>query len=246
MSEISEHVGHRIKKFRKSRGLTIQQFSQMINKSKATLSKYENGSITIDIDTLLDIAEALEIELVSLIDYQCSNVKAEALPKNIFFNQHKYYMYYYDGRIKKIVRSLILLTPTLEHTRYLTAKIYTGLETFDNVEKCQHMFAGSMKPYDTITHLYLTNQINTTEKLYICILNPMHASSPAIGLIAGIGSNPFFAPVAIKTLISKEMLEENEHLLHVLKLDKEDHHMFKYYNMMVINRQNSLFMDVKK
>lgn len=246
MSEISEHVGRRIKKIRKSRGLTIQQFSLMINKSKATISKYENGSITIDIETLLDIAKALEIELASLIDYQSSKIQAETLPKNIFFNQHKYYMYYYDGRIKRIVRSLIFLTPTMEPLSYLNAKIYMGLETFDTVEKCQHMFAGTMKPYDTITHFSLTNQINTTEKMYICILNPMHASSPAIGLMSGIGSNPFFAPIAIKTLISKEILEENEHLISVLKLDKEDHYMIKHYNMMVINRQNSLFMDVKK
>ena len=36
----------------KSRGYTIEQFSAMINKSKATLSKYENGTITIDIETL--------------------------------------------------------------------------------------------------------------------------------------------------------------------------------------------------
>ena len=52
MSSFSYFVGQRIKKYRKSRGYTIEQFSAMINKSKATLSKYENGAITIDIETL--------------------------------------------------------------------------------------------------------------------------------------------------------------------------------------------------
>ena len=56
MGSFSYHVGQRIKKYRKSRGYTIEQFSAMINKSKATLSKYENGTITIDIETLYDIA----------------------------------------------------------------------------------------------------------------------------------------------------------------------------------------------
>ena len=50
MGSFSYHVGQRIKKYRKSRGYTIEQFSAMINKSKATLSKYENGTITIDIE----------------------------------------------------------------------------------------------------------------------------------------------------------------------------------------------------
>lgn len=246
MSEISQHVGHRIKKYRKSCGLTIQDFSKMINKSKATLSKYENGSITVDIETLQDIADALEIELINLIDYQSPNKKNEILPKNIYFNKHKYYMYYYDGRIKRVVRSLICLTPTQENPRHLTVMMYNGLETFNDFEKCQYMFAGSMKPYDTITHLNLTNQINTTEKMYICMLNPMHVSSPAVGLMTGIGSSPFFAPIAIKTLISKEILEENDDFINVLKLDKEDYHMIKCYNMMVVNCHRSLFLDKVK
>ena len=40
VSSFSYFVGQRIKKYRKSRGYTIEQFSTMINKSKATLSKY--------------------------------------------------------------------------------------------------------------------------------------------------------------------------------------------------------------
>lgn len=63
MGSFSYHVGQRIKKYRKSRGYTIEQFSAMINKSKATVSKYENGTITIDVETLYDIARALDIDL---------------------------------------------------------------------------------------------------------------------------------------------------------------------------------------
>ena len=62
MGSFSYHVGQRIKKYRKSRGYTIEQFSAMINKSKATVSKYENGTITIDVETLYDVARALDID----------------------------------------------------------------------------------------------------------------------------------------------------------------------------------------
>ncbi len=78
----------RIKKYRKSRGYTIEQFSAMINKSKATVSKYENGTITIDVETLYDIARALDIDLKCFIDYQPPVFHAQSvLPKNFYFNQ---------------------------------------------------------------------------------------------------------------------------------------------------------------
>ena len=89
MSSFSYFVGQRIKKYRKSRGYTIEQFSAMINKSKATLSKYENGTITIDIETLYDIAQALDIDLKCFIDYQPPVFHQDAgrCRSNFYFNQ---------------------------------------------------------------------------------------------------------------------------------------------------------------
>lgn len=70
----------------------------MINKSKATLSKYENGTITIDIETLYDIAQALNIDLKCFIDYQPPVFHQEqVLTGNFYFNTPQAYMYYFDG-----------------------------------------------------------------------------------------------------------------------------------------------------
>ena len=49
MKEVSIHVGQRIRLYRKTKNLTIETFAGMIHKSKATVSKYENGDISIDI-----------------------------------------------------------------------------------------------------------------------------------------------------------------------------------------------------
>lgn len=49
--------------------------------------------------------------------------------------------------------------------------------------------------------------------------------------------------MALKVLISKDLLEENDRLLDTVKLDKDDYHLLKYYNMMVINRPASLFLE---
>ncbi len=242
MGSFSNFVGHRIKKYRKSRGYTIEQFSAMINKSKATLSKYENGAITIDIETLYEISQALDIDLKYFVDYQPPTFRNEpALHKNAYFNQSLAYMYYYDGRIRQMVRSLLRFSPA-PNGASVEVTLYLGVASFDDPDRCQHLFTGEMKSYDTITHMVLNNQINEAEKMYICMLNPMQNRTPAIGLLSGIGSTPFFAPIALKTLISNEPLEESERLLSSIKLDKDDYHLLRYYNMMVINRPASLFL----
>ena len=246
MESISYHVGQRIKKYRKSRGYTIEQLSAMIGKSKATLSKYENGAITIDVETLYNIAKALNIDLKCFIDYQSDERhNPPGLPKNFYFNQPQVYMYFYDGRIHQIVRSLLRFSPSVSGES-IDVMLYVGVTSFDEPDRCQHLFTGEMKPYDTITHMVLINQINEAEKMYICMLNPMQTRMPAIGLLSGIGSTPFFAPIAMKALISKTPLEENDNLLNTIKLDKEDYHLLRSYNMMVINRPSSLRLDSSK
>lgn len=190
MGSFSYHVGQRIKKYRKSRGYTIEQFSAMINKSKATVSKYENGTITIDVETLYDIARALDIDLKCFIDYQPPVFHAQSvLPKNFYFNQPRAYMYYYDGRVRQLVRSLLCFSPAASGDG-IDVMLYLGVDDFREPDRCQHLFTGEMKPYDTITHMVLTNQINEAEKMYICMLNPMHNRTPAVGLLSGIGSTP--------------------------------------------------------
>lgn len=243
MINISQHVGQRIRKYRKSKRMTIMDFSDKINKSKATLSKYENGTITIDIETLLDIANALEIDLINLIDYKSPYANIKQFSKNVYFNKPEYYIYYFDGRQKKIIKSLLTLNPSHQDDSDINVTLYNRIEDFNYPEKCHHFYTGNLVSYDTVTHIYLTNQINVTEKAYLCILNPNRANSPAtIGMYAGLGTDSFFAPVAFKLLVSREILEPNDEMLSIIKLDKDDYRNYRYYNMMVINRPTSLFV----
>lgn len=244
MSDISLHVGMRIKKCRKSKNLTIEQLGRIINKSKATISKYENGSVAIDLDTLNSIANALDVNIMTLVDYNISDDRGMSSTDDIYFNQSKIYMYYYDGRTNKTVKTLICKIPSEDTGKNAPIKVimYQGIDSFETPEKSQHVFIGDMIPYDTITHFILTNQVNNTEKMYVCIFNPLHANSRAIGMLSGIASNPFFGPIALKVLASNEILEENEDLLNVIKLQPLDHHILENLNMLFINRPNSLFL----
>ena len=61
MSEINVEVGKRIHNFRKNRKMTLDELSAIVFKSKSTLSKYEKGEISVDVETLYDLADALHI-----------------------------------------------------------------------------------------------------------------------------------------------------------------------------------------
>ena len=81
MSHITKHLGSRIRFYRKILGLTIDDLADAIHKSKSTVSKYEAGLVGLDIDTLFDIAGALQVSVNQLID--CP----EPSPQNIFISK---------------------------------------------------------------------------------------------------------------------------------------------------------------
>ena len=81
---VLKHVGQRIRLYRKSRHMSTEQLARMINKSKATVSKYESGQITVDVVTLFDIAQALEIAPYQLMDYPMPGKKPSAPAKSPF------------------------------------------------------------------------------------------------------------------------------------------------------------------
>ena len=60
MNEINIYIGGQIRKYRKANGMTLQQLADVIHKSRATVCKYENGEISIDIATLYEISQALQ------------------------------------------------------------------------------------------------------------------------------------------------------------------------------------------
>ena len=51
-NEINLQVGSLVRRYRKEQGLTLQELAERIHKSRASVSKYENGEIVLDIGTL--------------------------------------------------------------------------------------------------------------------------------------------------------------------------------------------------
>lgn len=61
-------VGNNIKKYRTIRNFSLQDLAERVGLTKKTIQRYENGEIKIDMDRLTDVAEALDVEVLQLIE----------------------------------------------------------------------------------------------------------------------------------------------------------------------------------
>lgn len=232
---ISIRIGQKIRKYRKEKKMTIEDISVAINKSVSTVSKYESGAISIDIETLFDIAAALNVDISRLIDCPAKPL-VTTFPGNPF-GTTCLYLYQYDGRVKKIVRSLIHLFYD-ELNDKINAIFYLNVPSFDEFNNCQYYYKGLVYNYDTVIHFILSNPYNPSGRVAITTVNPYWLShldsmaKPFGGVLLGLSFSPF-GPFATKVLLSKTPRVEDEEFKSLLQLSKEDFKKIKFYNFLI-------------
>ncbi len=63
-----QKVGAFLKELRKQKGLTQEQFAEIVNVSNRTVSRWENGNNMPDLDILIEISDYYEIDLREILD----------------------------------------------------------------------------------------------------------------------------------------------------------------------------------
>lgn len=236
MKEVSIHVGKRIRLYRKMKNLTIEMFAGMIGKSKATVSKYENGDISIDIETLFSIAAALGISINQLVDYEDAAALRDGDSESMKRSAGKirYYLYFYDGRRSRIVKNVIEVQGDGEDGVY-NANFYSDIEDYSNCYNCKFLYHGIMKKFDAFTNFNFENLNNKVEQLFLYGINSFSHNNKMIGMLSGLSTQPIL-PASFKCLLSTNILEENEEMKAQLVFSKEDIKQLKKMNMFVISQ----------
>lgn len=231
MSEISVDVGKRIRNYRTQRNLTLTDLSEMIGKSPSTISKYENGQISIDIETLYDLAKAFSIHVEQLLHIKrdTPQVGAKETIPAFFKNVVQFYSYSYDGRNNKLMRCVYDVSSQLDTNKF-NIMLYMNYENFDKYQICENIYHGTIEHFDAVTNIHLTNQDTPMERASIQILASYLDASTKWGLWTGLSSRPMM-PVATKMLYTRERLVEDQQLIETLKISKEDIRLMKLFNM---------------
>ena len=242
MNEINRHVGGRVRNYRKMKGLTLQQLADAIHKSRATVSKYENGEITLDVVTLCEIAEALSVSLTQLTDYVPR--RQEPLPeatdlggKSPFFQADRLYFYFYDGRHKWLKTGIIDIRKDVlnedgshEASMYLRATTPSGRSS-------EIAYTGNVLYSDMLIRFNFLNQYNKLEQDLLYIFNPLELRDFTEGLLCGISSSDLM-PCAFRCLVSLSPDEDPAMLRELLQIKPKELRRLQKLNMFIVDNHS--------
>lgn len=230
--DINSEIGKKIKYYRKIKKITLEDLSKKIYKSVSTISKYENGLIKIDVESLYLIAHAFDININNLLyiedEYVLDDSK-DFLPA-FFNNTAKFYSYFYDGRINKVVKSKLNIVSKINNNTYKVL-MYMNYTDSQHYQICENTYTGIIEHFDAKSNILLTNKDTPMEKATIQILASYLDEETKWGLWNGFSSRPMM-PVSFKMFFSKRELKINKELENHLKMSREDIKFLKLYNML--------------
>ena len=240
MSKITEHIGGRIRSIRRARGLTLQQLADMIHKSRASVSKYETGEITLDIETLFEIAQALDVEPGQLTDYRPPKPQPTILPADYrgqspFFQAEQMYFYFYDGRYNRLKDGVIHIhredadEQGFRATFSISAVTPTGRSS-------EIYYSGRVVYSDMLIRFSFVNQYNTLEEDLLYIFNPLEKRDFTEGLLCGISSADLM-PCAFKCLVTLTPQQTTDELKQQLLFTNKELRRWQKLNMLIVDNR---------
>ena len=214
-----EHIGKRIRLYRKQNNMTIDDLSAKLHLSPSTISKYENGKIAMDIETLFYIAKVLDIDINMLVDYQESVNKGVKDPfeDNFFKRSNLFYVYRYTGIEKRIFLDVIEIKPC-EKERYDNVMVYLCCASEEQYAKCSKLFQGRIYYSDSSATLTAASKIRADGFLSAYFTSNLEDYSFGLGTT---NSDLFKKPYSTKLIASVKPLERNKELRELLKINSK-------------------------
>lgn len=237
MSRINEHIGGRIRMYRKARELTLQQLADLIHKSRASVSKYENGEITLDVETLSEIADVLMVSPGQLMDFNPPVPKTAKQPlnhsaKSPFYQAKRLYFYFYDGRYKRLKDGIIDIRETKEAGSYEADLSVRAVNPSGRSSKLY--YTGKVIYSDMLIRFSFVNRYNPLEEDLLYIFNPLELRDSTDGLLCGISSADLM-PCAFKCLVTLHPQEHTEEFKKRLLITRRELQQWQKLNMLMVD-----------
>ncbi len=232
---VQEHVGNRIRLYRKKQNLTLQQLAYLMDKTPSTISKYEKGIISIDIGSLYRLASILNVNVEQLLDYQPDTRKKSSSPAlKGFFSLHRtYFLYQYFAPMRRNILSMLKISSEgLDNSAKVT--LYYDVPTPNEYTLANFIYRGEISTYDSFATIHVKNDFLLHDDVYFYIKSPQWIRNVTTGFMLSY-SQTMGMPSVAKIVFSAAPLEENEALSHTLNLNTKDiQSMLKKTNCIVL------------
>lgn len=201
------NVGSILRVRRKAEGLTLDALAKKINKSTATLSKYEKGEIAIAMDVLADLCSVLNVDLCMLLSH--AEDKSRSSGTNRCLERRWIYWYKHSERN--------LHTAVLEYnTKTRNAVLFRNVRDVNNFYDCGYIYHGNIFISDHNIDCVVQNTAPPREYIKIGIPTLSTEREFKTGLIVSINEN--YQNVAIKCLCSKTLMQDKAFLTERLQI----------------------------
>jgi transcriptional regulator with XRE-family HTH domain len=234
MTHVSAAIGKRIREIRKDRNYTLEDLGNIVHRSKSTLSKYENGEIVLDIETLFEIARAFRISIFSLITLPFNEERrqeeSERTPcSHDIFSCPLLYLYYYDGEYKCIRRSMIEMDyPNRNATLYLNT-----VSVGDNC-RCAQIYSGHIQTNPFYTRLIFENSTFALDTVTMVFQSMLKYQTFLVGQIFTVRASN--QPIGVKAIIANHKMTEDNNLRGLLQVTPREVKNIKRTNYFIIER----------
>lgn len=240
MKDINIHVGSRIRMYRKSAHITLQQLADAIHKSKSTVSKYEKGEISLDIETLAEISEILQVGINQLTDFHSPEAAADLNPVSYsgmspFFKAKRLYFYFYDGRYQSLKDGVIDIRESETEPGNFVAELSINAITSNGRNRGIY-YTGKVVYSDMLIRFSFVNQYNSLEEDLLYIFNPLELRDSTDGLLCGISSTDLM-PCAFRCLVTLAPQEHTEELRNQLLISKQELQRWQKLNMLIVDNR---------
>lgn len=209
------NLGKRLREYRKAKGLSIQELGNAIGKSKATVNRYETGEILMDILTVLEICNVLNIDLNDICEMEVHSIEKDV--NNNPFDSNLLYLYYISKN------GIILSSIEIEKKKYTN---YVLMKNGIVGNKYKQEYTGILESNYNTAFICLTNAINNPglDKFQIEIDLHSKIDNMYFGIFLGISDNTH-RPTARKCIITTEYIKAKDKLNEIfeqLKIGDEE------------------------
>ncbi len=220
-------LGKKIKEYRKLNGLSTEALGKAIGKSKATIARYETGEIVMDIITVLEMCNVLNIDINSICDIDTHNI--ENISNINPFNTNILYLYYISKN------GIIISSIEIEENKYSNNVLMkNGLSK----KEYKQEYSGILESNYNTAFICLTNAISNPGLDKFQIEIDLHSKENNIfyGIFLGISDNTH-RPTARKCIITKDLIKSKDKLydiflrLQISEEEAKDIVKTKYWDM---------------
>ena len=208
-------LGEKLRAKRRAKHISLKELAKELNKSVATMSKYEKGEIFIGIDVLIDICKILNIDVASLLpDTFMSENNKEIIRYQKHLSDHRY-IYWFNGEKNKLQKAV------LENRNWsFRSTLYYDVENVKDYYTTNYIYDGDIIYSDTDIFFIMTCTEPPFDTLTIRLPALKRNSKLKIGLLSTI--TYFYQSISMKIIASETPLTENEELINSLRLSSEE------------------------